>query len=263
MLQSFMKKYLILTALLLITFISIGMSHLYLRSKDTFKQISGAPPYGLAESEVPPLDPWQELKQNWKRPNGPPKVGLQVGHLKNEEVPEELKNLLGNTGASSGGYSEVEVNMAIAEKIAEILRTKGIVVDILPTTVPPDYWADAFIAIHADGSLDTNTSGFKIAAPWRDLTGKSSTLVAALEKTYSEATGLAKDSNITRNMRGYYAFSWWKYEHSIHPMTTSVIVETGFLTNKADRALIAGQPSIPAQALANGIMDYLLSENLM
>lgn len=222
------------------------------------KEVSGAPPYGESESEVPPLDSWQQLKKNWQRPPGPPRVGLQIGHLNNEQVPEELENLRGNTGAQAGGFTEVEVNMLIAEEIAIVLRSKGIIVDILSATVPPDYWADTFVAIHADGSTDTRVSGFKIASPWRDLTGKSEQLVELLNTSYQAKTGLRKDENITRNMRGYYAFSWWRFDHSIHPMTTAVIVETGFLTNRSDRKLITEQPQIPAQALAEGIEQFLV-----
>jgi hypothetical protein len=225
--------------------------------------ISGAPPYGAAENDIPSLNSWEVLKQNWIRPNEPPKVGLQIGHLENEKVPEELKNLRGNTGASAGGYTETEVNRAIAEKTAALLKAQGIKVDILPATIPPDYWAGVFIAIHADGSTNPRTSGFKIAAPWRDLTGKSAELVTLLENSYATTTGLEKDENITRNMRGYYAFNWWRYEHSIHPMTTAAIVETGFLTNSSDRQLIAERPELPAQAIAEGVTTYLKQNGLI
>ena len=190
-------------------------------------------------------------------------MGLQVGHLKNEELPEELSKLIGNTGASAGGWSEAEVNLRIAERTAELLRSQGVVVDVLPATVPPAYWADVFIAIHADGSTDTGASGFKIAAPWRDLTGNADNLVIALEATYQQVTSLPKDPNITRNMRGYYAFSWWRYRHAIHPMTTAAIVETGFLTNPSDRRIIVLEHERPARALALGITDYLKMQQLL
>lgn len=218
-------------------------------------QASGAPPNGIPESDVPVTDtsPWQ----NWQRPNVPPTVGLQVGHWKNDELPTELESLIGNTGATGGGVTEVELNLAIAESTAELLREEGIHVDILPATVPPDYWADVFMAIHADGSLDYRTSGFKVAGPWRDLTGNSRELVEIIETNYQVATNLIIDPNITRNMRGYYAFAWWKYEHSIHPMTTAVIMETGFLTSPSDRRVIVDRKEVVAQALATSIIEYL------
>lgn len=223
---------------------------------------TGAPPYGEPESAAPELEPYSWLR-NWQRPEGPAKVALQVGHWKNNELPEELSRLIGNTGASGGGKTEAEVNLAIAEKTAELLRIQGITVELLPATVPPNYWADVFIAIHADGSTSTTTSGYKIAAPWRDFTGTADELVSHLELEYEAATGFSKDPNITRNMRGYYAFSWWRYDHAMHPMSTAAIVETGFLTSPADRKIIVDQPDIPAQALAKGITNYLQERSLL
>lgn len=223
---------------------------------------NGAPPYGEALEAVPPLTSEQQIA-NWKRPNVPTKVALQVGHLYNDQVPDELAALKGNTGASGGGKTEAQVNLRIAELTAEILQQQGIAVEVLPATVPPDYWADAFIAIHADGSTDSRTAGYKVAAPWRDFTGTAAQLVTLLEEEYEAATGFRKDPNITRNMRGYYAFAWWRYEHSIHPMTTAAIVETGFLTSPHDRTIIVDQPEISAQAIATGISRYLTAQGLL
>lgn len=226
------------------------------------QQISGAPPYGEPEGAIPELDRDAWLS-NWKRPDVPATVGIQVGHWKNDELPEELSQLIGNTGASGGGKTEAEVNLAIAERTAQILRDKGVTVDIIPATVPQRYWADAFIAIHADGSEKSSTTGFKIAAPWRDFSGNASTLVSLLRDEYRAATNMYEDPNISRNMRGYYAFSWWRYDHAVHPMTTSAIVETGFLTSPADRRIIVAQPEIPAQAIADGVIKYLDQEGLL
>lgn len=224
--------------------------------------ISGAPPYGEAENEVPEIGS-PEWLLNWKRPEGPARVGLQIGHWKNEEVPEELKNLLGNTGATGGGKDEWEVNMAIAQATARVLKDQGVTVDILPTTIPEGYWADVFVAIHADGNPSHKVAGYKVASPWRDATKRAQDLVSEIEKEYGLATELTKDPNVSKNMRGYYAFSWWKYNHAIHPMTTAVIIETGFLTNPGDRKIIVDKPNIAAKGLASGIIAYLRSQNLL
>lgn len=227
------------------------------------EEMTGAPPYGIPEDEVPQELTLSDIVRNWVRPEGPPKVGLQVGHWKNNEVPEELERLKGNTGAFGAGKMEWEVNYAIATEIAKILEGKGVVVDIIPATVPPRYWADVFVAIHADGSNDTSKSGYKFAGPWRDLTGKTDSLVNILETKYEEATDLEKDPNITRNMRGYYAFSWWRNEHAIHPMTVGVIAETGFLSSRSDQKLIVNNPHISGRAIAEGIIEYLSQEGLL
>lgn len=246
-----MSKHLLVFAILTGVIVGFGLKS---------QAMSGAPPYGIPKEEVPFGSPaWIE---NWVRPEGPPKVALQVGHWKNTKVPQELENLKNNTGASAADFTEVEVNLAIAEAAADILQENGVDVEILPTTIPPRYWADVFVAIHADGSTNKSKRGYKFAGPWRDLTGKSNELVKSLEQSYEDYTDFEKDPNITRNMRGYYAFSWWRYEHSLHPMTTAVIAETGFLTNYYDRLLIVEKPEIPAQAIAEGIINYLHNEEL-
>lgn len=226
-------------------------------------KMSGAPPYGEAEAEVPAdLDPYAWLK-SWERPDGPARVGLQAGHWHHEDLPEELARLRENTGSKGGGKWEWEVNLAIAGAVRSLLEERGVVVDILPSTVPPSYWADAFVAIHADGSESWSANGYKVASPWRDFTGKAEALANDLQESYGRATGLPLDPNISHNMRGYYAFSWWRYTHAIHPMTTAVILETGFLTNAKDRQFLIGQPQVVAQGIAEGLLRFLESEGLL
>lgn len=199
------------------------------------------------------IDPYA----NWVRPDGPLRVGLQAGHWLAEQAPEEQINLRKNTGAIGGGTSEVAVNRAIVLAIQPLLEAEGVIVDLLPTTIPPEYWADAFITIHADGNENPTINGYKIAAPRRDRSGQARTLVSTLDKYYATATGLALDPNITSNMRGYYAFNWRRYDHSIHPMTPAAIVETGFITSAKDRAVIVYDQDTVARAIADGILEFL------
>ncbi|RJQ14358.1 N-acetylmuramoyl-L-alanine amidase [Candidatus Parcubacteria bacterium] len=195
--------------------------------------------------------------QNWERPEGPLRVGVQVGHWQLENVPEELSGLRRTAGTQGGGKKEWEVALAIAQELQALLESKGVVVDLLPATIPPRYFADVFVSIHADGSTDTRVSGFKAAAPWRDYTGKSQELVSIFNEEYAKTTGMKQDSNISRRMRGYYAFNWRRYEHSIHPMTVAMIVETGFLTNPQDQRILINTPERPAQGIANTIFKFL------
>lgn len=228
----------------------------------SLEKATGAPPYDPEGGNLSESTDFSWLSE-WKRPDGAAKVALQVGHWKNEEVPEELHRLRGNTEAFGGGKSEWEVNYTIAHLTATLLEEKGVIVEILPATIPPRYWADVFIAIHADGNTDPLMSGYKAATPRRDYTGKAGKLLTMIEAAYEHATNLTKDTNITRNMKGYYAFSWWKYEHAVHPMTTSLILETGFLTSAADRKLIVDKPQVSARGLAEGIITFLQEEKLL
>jgi hypothetical protein len=194
---------------------------------------------------------------NWKRPDGPLRVGLQVGHWKNDELPEELENIKKNGGTSSGGVAEWQVNLKIAQDVKVLLEEKGIVVDLLPATIPPGYWADAFVAIHADGSGDRRVAGFKVASPVWDFSGKAAELQQVIEETYRQLTGFPIDPNVTRNMTSYYAFSWRRFDHSIHPMTPAAILETGFLTNPGEAKTLVKNPMMPAQAIAQALFRFL------
>ncbi|MBP7134151.1 N-acetylmuramoyl-L-alanine amidase [Patescibacteria group bacterium] len=222
-------------------------------SQEEFETLGG----GINLSDLLP-HLYEPPVQTWVRPPGPLRVGLQAGHWKNGELPDELSNLRERGGGTRGGGKyEWETNLEIAQTAKTLIEKEQIIVDILPATIPPDYWADIFISIHADGSTDTSVSGFKVAAPWRDRTGRGAAFAALLEATYASTTNLRIDPNVTANMRGYYAFNWRKYEHSIHPMTTAVILETGFLTNPSDQRLLIRNQGVAAKAIAEAVFAYL------
>jgi len=50
-------------------------------------------------------------------------------------------------------------------------------------------------------------------------------------------------------MQNYYAFNFRRYEHSLHPMTIGVIIETGFLTSAGDRQIILSDPERAARGI--------------
>jgi N-acetylmuramoyl-L-alanine amidase len=253
-----MKK---ISAFLIICIIGIA-GFLYFQNKD-IATLTTPTPQNTNDSPFPNIvERFPELVE-WKRPEGLPRVGLQVGHWNNNQVPEELDRIRNNTGATWGSVSEWEVNYEFAIRTKEILEEQNIIVDILPATIPPSYWADVFVSIHADGSENTNKSGFKVASPRRDYTGKAESLAQYIEEEYQKVTDLEIDPVITRNMTGYYAFSWWRFEHAIHPMTTAVILETGFLSNYNDRLIIVDNPDLSTEGLAKGIVKYLTSERLI
>lgn len=192
------------------------------------------------------------------RPAGtPPRVGLQVGHLNSQDLPEELARLRTSTGARWGGVTEAELNLDIANRVKPLLEAHGVVVDILPATVPPAYDADAFIAIHADGSQSGAARGWKLATPWRT-SQASRALLEAVAAAYGPATGLPQDTGgVTVNMRGYYAFNYRRHTHAIARTTPAIIVEMGFMTSAADRGVLFGQPDRVARGIAEGVLAYL------
>ena len=105
------------------------------------------------------IDTYNVEKLFWRRPPGPPSVAIQVGHLDIADSPDELKSLREDTGAEYGSIKEVDVNQNIASLVAQDLRQDHISVTILPATIPPGFYADAFVAIHADGNVDTSWNG--------------------------------------------------------------------------------------------------------
>jgi N-acetylmuramoyl-L-alanine amidase len=188
------------------------------------------------------------------------RVGLQVGHWRSNELPEELKNLRGSTGAYAAGIREVQVNLDIAQRTEGYLRAAGVQVDLIPATVPPSYRADAFVSIHADGSGNTSLRGFKAATHWREWE-PGLALVDALRQEYGRASGLAWDGGrVTSNMRGYYAFSSGRFRHTISNETPAAILELGYLTNAADRRLMTSEADRLARGVAESILRFLRSQ---
>lgn len=213
-----------------------------------------APGTSLAESLLASLAPVRVPKPAVVP--GPRRVGLQAGHWLTQQVPDELRRLEHSTGASWGRITETQLNLDIANRVAARVREHGYVVDILPTTIPKAYLADAFVSLHADGDLDGSGRGFKAAhgsrrGPYEDQ------LVRVLSEEYGRVTGLPVDSRVSRNMLGYYAFSWSRFEATVAPHTPAAILEMGFLTNRTDRELLLGDPDRVATGVANGLLRFL------
>jgi N-acetylmuramoyl-L-alanine amidase len=192
---------------------------------------------------------------NWMPPEGRVRVALQAGHWKAAEAPDELRGIRDN-GARIDGKAEWEVNLAIAREAAAMLEEMGYLVDVLPAVVPPSYRAHLFISIHADGSNDARASGYRVASPRRDVTGRAERVVELLERAYGEETGLPRVPTVTRRMSNYYAFNYRRYQHSLHPLTIGVILETGFLTSASDRRVIVDDPSRAARGIVAAVTAF-------
>ncbi len=193
--------------------------------------------------------------EEWKPPEGPVRIALQAGHWKADEAPRELSGLRDN-GTAWRGTAEWEVNLEVARQAGGLLEELGYEVDILPAVVPPSYRAHLFIAIHADGSNDSSASGFRVASPRQDATGRASGFATLLQRSYGEVTELRRLPDVTRRMQSYYAFNFRRYEHALHPMTIGVIIETGFLTSPRDRSVIIDDPGRAARGIVEAVKAY-------
>jgi len=186
----------------------------------------------------------------------PRRVAIQTGHWRTDEAPAEFPRLRFSSGGEAAGIREVDVTRDVAERVAAVLTERGIVVDMLPATVPPSYLADVFVALHADADATGTARGFKIAhGSYRS--PEDERLVGLLTEHYAAGTGLPRDRNVTTDMTDYYAFAWFRYEHALAPHTAAAIMELGFISHPEDRSLLVDQPDLVARSVAEGIIRFL------
>jgi N-acetylmuramoyl-L-alanine amidase len=215
------------------------------------------PPLPTLKPEPTPADShWIVRVPRPTPPAGARRVGIQSGHWQTSEVPEELAKLRDLGGALWDDVYEWEYVLDITRRVATRLEAKGFAVDILPTTVPEGYLADVFVSLHADGDETGTARGFKVArgqrrGPYEDA------LVEILRQEYWKLTNLPEDPNITEDMDDYYAFRWERFSHSVEPHTPAAIIEMGFITSAADRAVLLGRRDAVAEGVANGILRFL------
>ena len=187
---------------------------------------------------------------------GPVRVGIQVGHLNSLDHPEELAELRWSTGGHAQGVDEVDINLRVANALAERLEARGIVVDIIPATPTPNYKADVFVAIHADSSPDPERQGYK-SSVYKDTRNRhDQRLKELIDKAYFDASGMADDdANVTASMLLYYAFNR-HYKHSVSRSTPGIIVELGYISNRRNLIYMQNEQQ-PASALESGIIAFL------
>ncbi len=186
------------------------------------------------------------------------RVGIQVGHLDTTDVPKEYGTRIQfQTGAAYAGYNEVDLNADIADRVATLLKAQGVEVDVIPTTVPEGYVADAFVALHCDSDGVGELSGFKMAVSTRRTTYDAK-LMSAIKDAYAKATGLAYDQeHVSRAMTNLYSFNWSRYQHATSPFTPSTIIELAFISNDDDRDLLVNKPGVVAAGVVSGILAFL------
>jgi N-acetylmuramoyl-L-alanine amidase len=173
-----------------------------------------------------------------------------------QSLPDELARLRTSTGAQWGSIREADINLSIARHLVAQLEAAGVVVDLLPARVPPRYDADAIVAVHADGAW-RDARGWKVAAPSRG-SPAARALRDSIAESYARVTGLPHDyRGVTRGMRGYFAFSPHRYLHAAAWTTPATIVETGFVTQTADREFLLSLPDVAAQGIAEGVLAFL------
>lgn len=175
-------------------------------------------------------------------PVRPNRIGIVAGHWQHD------------SGAMcDDGLKEVEINLAVAQRVISLLSQSGFDAEILAEFSPrlDDYQAAALVSIHADSCNVPEATGFKVARVSASVVPDlEDRLVACLIEKYSEATGLQFHRNsITYDMTEYHAF------YEIAPETAAAIIEIGFMG--ADRQLLTKEQDRVAQGIVNGIKCFI------
>ncbi len=155
-----------------------------------------------------------------------------------------------------GGIREVDVNLAVAQRVVAALRAAGYPTDLLEEFDPrlTGYRARALVSIHADACLYPEASGFKVARVEESaIPHVEDRLVKCLIRHYQARTGLSfHEGSVTPDMTQYHTF------YEIDPSTPGAIIEIGFLL--ADRDLLLNHQDLVARGIAEGILCFLEGE---
>jgi N-acetylmuramoyl-L-alanine amidase len=173
---------------------------------------------------------------------GASKIGIVAGHWESD------------VGAvCPDGLTEIEINLAVAERVVALLSQAGYVAEMLPefSSKLDGYTAAALVSIHTDSCNVPEATGFKVARVSSSMVPElEDRLVACLIERYSQATGLAfHENSITFDMTEYHAF------YEIAPETPAAIIEIGFMA--ADRPLLTRRQDLVAWGIYEGIECFL------
>ena len=160
------------------------------------------------------------------------------------------------SGTGAGG--EVEVNIAVADATASLLRAKGVetlVVDANfncdPTSADKDY--QLFLSLHCDMDYANDQgSGFcDYPEPSTDgATLESQRIAKEIQNSFFPAVGINIKSRSNANTRYYYM---WQ---ALSAKTPCVIIEMGQVKDPHDSVILLNTQKV-AQALCNAILSAL------
>lgn len=186
-------------------------------------------------------------------------IGVPQDELASPVVTADLSNVVliaGHRGSDSGtecidGLTEVQINSALAERVAVLLREAGVETDVYDEFDErlDGLAAAAMVSIHADSCdyINEFATGFKISGS--NVTN-SSALSICMQQRYADATQLAFHGNsITPHMANYHAF------RKISPGTPAIIIEVGFLN--LDRELLTTGSEKAVEGLVRGVLCYM------
>ncbi len=168
-----------------------------------------------------------------------------------------------NAGAEGNGLREQDIVYRIGQSLATLLRRSGNYEVRLSRPSPQtqigtsnssslrlrveeaNTWgADYFISLHTNASDNSSANGSEALVYSRD--GISFEFAEDLLRSLIEVTGLQNRGVKTRP--GLYVLK--------RTNMPAVLMELGFITNPGDAALMNNNPSLFAQGIYNGIVDF-------
>ncbi|MBQ8894694.1 MAG: N-acetylmuramoyl-L-alanine amidase [Clostridia bacterium] len=168
-----------------------------------------------------------------------------------------------NAGAEGNGLREQDINYAVAQELAALLRadpnfevrlTRNTPTEVLGTTnasslqqrvqIANSWPADYFISIHANASTNPEANGTEVYT-YRN-TGAAHELAEEIQEAIVEEMQM-KDLGVKTNP------SLYVLRRTTMP---AVLVELGFITNREDARKMSENPEGFARAIYNGMLDY-------
>ena len=168
-----------------------------------------------------------------------------------------------NAGAEGNGYVEQDITYEIGVRLADLLRRNGNFDVRLSRPTPESslgnsnasslrirvdeanaFGADYFISLHTNASTNTNVSGSEALVYGEP--SKASELGEDILIWLNRITGLRNRGIVERP--GLYVLRKTKMP--------AVLVEMGFISNSYDANLMHNNPSLFAEGIYNGILQY-------
>jgi len=191
--------------------------------------------------------PWasgESLRGLLPSPPQRPQVVLISGHAQSDS------GAVCTDGAGNVTLAEADVNAAVADRVAVLLRSAGNDVEVFAEFDErlDGLVADVLVSLHSDSCVEF--SGYKAAHRDGPASSGDTRLLTCIDQAYAAATGLAyHPDTITHDMIDYHAF------RKIDPSTPALILEMGFLGG--DQVLLTDGAGQTAQGIADGIGCFL------
>lgn len=169
-----------------------------------------------------------------------------------------------NTGAEGNGYREQDISYAVGQRLAELLRENG-GFDVrlsrpTPTTQlgtsnasslrarvdEANSWdADYFISIHTNASVSPSANGTEVLVYSEP--SRAASLASDVLREVTDITGFADRGVKLRP--GLYVLR--------KTNMPAILVELGFISNPYEANFMANNPSLFAEGIYRGLLDYL------